>query len=194
MLHKICTIQANCRAAAAAEKEAATAAAAAAALPRSIYWFFPDENWWRWRKLANTRSCLHFDYLNATFNDKCVCCVCSTCQYWMILCITYWNSMDIWNTHSQIVFLLQQKAADVVKVILIALLTDINLFLKNLISSKLLSLLIILESLLVFPLGLQDSQITALTLTFGCFFYCFVTMPKLLLWGLGILGKVDALK
>lgn len=37
MLHKICTIQANCRAAAAAEKEAATAAAAAAALPRSIY-------------------------------------------------------------------------------------------------------------------------------------------------------------
>lgn len=36
MLHKICTIQANCRAA--AEKEAATAAAAAAAaLPRSIY-------------------------------------------------------------------------------------------------------------------------------------------------------------
>lgn len=37
MLHKICTIQANCRAAAAAEKKAATAAAAAAALPRSIY-------------------------------------------------------------------------------------------------------------------------------------------------------------
>lgn len=37
MLHKICTVQANCRAAAAAEKEAATAAAAAAALPRSIY-------------------------------------------------------------------------------------------------------------------------------------------------------------
>lgn len=91
-------------------------------------------------------------------------------------------------------FLLQQKAADVVKVILIAFLTDINLFLKNLITSKLLSLLIILESLLVFPLGLQGSQITALTLTFGCFFYCFVTMPKLLLWGLGILGKVDALK
>lgn len=178
MLHKICTIQANCRAAAAeAEKEAATAAAR---LPRSIYWFFPAENWWRSRKLANTRSCLHFDYLNATFNFICVCVRVLCMQHVPIfndILKFYGNQRRL----SWIVILLQEKEADIVKVILSALLTVINLFLKNLISLKVLSLLIIQQSLLVFPLGLQGWQITALTLTFGCFFYCFVTMPKLVL-------------